>query len=177
MDKLLTRKNHRLKEYNYSNNGYYFVTVCSKNRENIFGEYNKNVGVAHVPVRNNIQLSIIGEIIQNQWVNIKNNYDNVELDEYIIMPNHIHGILIINNRAQTSGAPTLSKIIRSFKSKTSMGYLNYLKHKKVELSVQIWQRSFYDHVIRNEHSLNIVRKYISDNSKNWEKDVDNIFDL
>ena len=98
MPKLLTRKQNRLPNYDYSNEGFYFVTICSKDRKNIFAKINNKdiVGTGLVPVR--IELTKIGEIIDKQWKNIKNQYDNVELDEYIIMPNHIHGILIINKR-------------------------------------------------------------------------------
>ena len=89
MAKLLTRKNNRLKNYNYSDNGYYFVAVCSKDRENIFGEYKNVVGAGLAPVRynvpvrdnntNNVKLSKLGQIINHQWNNIPKQYDNVEL--------------------------------------------------------------------------------------------------
>ena len=96
MQKLISRKQIRLKNYDYANNGYYFITIGSKNKKNIFGEYKNIVGAGLVSARNNIKLSTIGEIINNQWNNIPNQYENIELDRYIIMPNHIHGILIIN---------------------------------------------------------------------------------
>ncbi|MBU2436088.1 MAG: hypothetical protein KKE55_00105 [Candidatus Omnitrophica bacterium] len=105
MQKLTTRKQIRLENYDYSNGGYYFITVCSKDRENIFGEYKNDVGAPLACAR--IKLSIIGQIIDNQWNNIKNNCNDVELDHYVIMPNHLHGILIINNRAEASAAPTM----------------------------------------------------------------------
>ncbi len=179
MPKLLTRKRIRIKHYNYSESGYYFVTVCSNNRENIFGEYNKYVGAGLVSARNNIKLSEIGRIIDNQWNNIPNQFDNIKLDKYIIMPNHIHGIIIINdmNRAETSPAPTLSDIICSFKSKSTLEYLNYLKQNNIQMPMHIWQRSFYDHVIRNERSLNAIRNYIANNPENWENDIDNLLNL
>ena len=135
MQELLTRKQIRLKNYDYSLNGYYFITVCSNNRKNIFGKYKNDVGVPLVCARNNIELSIIGKIIDTQWNNIKNQYVGIELDEYIIMPNHIHGIIVINNRAQTSSAPTISQIIRSFKSKSALTYLNYLKRNNIKIPI------------------------------------------
>ncbi|MFH1856549.1 MAG: transposase [Candidatus Omnitrophota bacterium] len=98
----------------------------------------------------------------------------MEIDKFIIMPNHIHGIVIINNRAQASSAPTLSQIIRSFKSKTTMEYLKYIHQNKLNISGEIWQRSFYDHVIRDEESLEKVREYIFNNPKTWEMDENNI---
>ena len=179
MPQLKQRKLNRFKDHGYALNGYYFVTICSKNREDIFGQYKRPVGAALVPARNNIQLSIIGQIIDNQLNNLSNQYDNVVLDQYIIMPNHIHGILIIQNndickRARTSGAPTLSTIIRSFKSKSSMAYLNHLKQNNEYKPVNIWQRSFYDHIIRTNNSLDAIRQYIANNPENWENDIENI---
>ncbi|MFH1318225.1 MAG: glucose-6-phosphate dehydrogenase [Candidatus Omnitrophota bacterium] len=102
MQELKTRKQIRLKNYDYSLNGYYFITRGSKNRNNIFGEIINNentVGALLAYARNNIKLSTIGQIIKNQWNNIPIQYDNIELDHYVIMPNHIHGIIIINKRA------------------------------------------------------------------------------
>ena len=93
------------------------------------------------------------------------------------MPNHIHGILIINNRAQASGAPTISQIIRFFKLKSTMSYLNHLKQNSIYFPVTIWQRSFYDHIIRNKRSLNAIKEYIANNPENWENDIDNLLNL
>ena len=179
MTKLLTRKNNRLKNYDYSTNGYYCVTICSKDRKNIFGKYKNIVGTGLAPVRykNNTKLSEIGKIIDKHWIDIPNQYDNIELDEYIIMPNHIHGILIIDKREGASPSPTISNIIGSFKSKCSLEYLNYITQNNLNTSGQIWQRSFYDHVIRNERSLDAVREYISNNPENWEHDIDNLTNL
>ena len=173
MQKLISRKQNRLKNYDYSDNGWYFITVCSKDRKNIFGKYKNLVGAALVSARNNIKLSIIGKIIDTQWNNIKNQYKNIELDEYIIMPNHLHGIIIINNRAQTSGAPTISQIIRSFKSKSTLAYLNHLKQNNMKFPVNLWQRNFHDHIIRNDKSLNKIREYIINNPINWQFDIEN----
>ena len=132
--------------------------------------------------RNNIQLSTIGKIIDTQWNNIPNQYENIELDQYIIMPNHVHGILIINKndinkRADTRPAPTISDIICAFKSKSTMEYLNYLKRNNTYIPVNIWQRSFHDHIIRNERSLSAIREYIYVNPENWEQDIDNLINL
>ena len=177
--KLLTRKNNRLENYNYSGAGWYSVTICSKDRKNIFGEYKNIVGTGLVPVRykNNIKLSKIGQIIDKQWNNIPNLYGNIESDRYVIMPNHIHGILIVNYREGASPSPTISNIIGSFKSKCSVEYLNYINQNTLDLSGKIWQRSFYDHVIRNERSLNAIRKYITENPENWGQDIENLMNL
>ena len=90
------------------------------------------------------------------------------------MPNHIHGILIVDKREGASPSPTISNIIGSFKSKCSLEYLKYIKRNNLNISGQIWQRSFYDHIIRNEKSLNKIREYISNNPENWEQDIERI---
>ena len=92
----------RLKKYDYSKNGYYYITICSKNRSNIFCEIENVVGAALASAHVNIKLSKIGQIIDHQWNDIPNQYENIELDKYVIMPNHIHGILILNKRAEAS---------------------------------------------------------------------------
>ena len=173
MKQFKSRKPNRLKNYNYSVNSYYFITICSFNRENIFGEY-KNINVVGADgcrPDNNIQIELtkIGQIIDNQWNDIPNKYNNVELDTYIIMPNHMHGILIVNNngnnininkREETSPSPTItiSDIICSLKSTCTMAYLNHLKQNNICLPVKIWQRSFYDHVIRTDKSCMVTIK-------------------
>jgi len=96
----------------------YFVTICSKNRSNIFSNIINNVGTGLAPVR--LELSPLGFIIDQNWKDITMQYGQVELDEYIIMPNHVHGIIIINQRTGASPVPTLSQIIGTFKSKTSV---------------------------------------------------------
>ncbi|MBU0683642.1 MAG: transposase [Candidatus Omnitrophica bacterium] len=93
------------------------------------------------------------------------------------MPNHLHGIIVINKRAEASGAPTVSQIIRSFKSKSTMEYLKYIKQNNLDISGKIWQRSFYEHVIRSERSLSAIREYIFNNPVNWEQDIDNLINL
>ena len=132
--------------------------------------------------RVNIGLTKIGSIIDTQWNNIFHQYYNVKLDQYIIMPNHIHGIIIINKnnvneRADTRPAPTTSDVICSFKSKCTMAYLNYLKQNNTYIPLTIWQRSFYDHIIRDDRTLNKMREYIENNPENWENDVDNLINL
>jgi len=181
MQNLKSRKLNRFKNYDYSKNGYYFITICSKNRQIIFGEYIENaVGTALAAVRNNennIKLSKLGQIIDNQWNDIPNQYDNVQLDQYIVIPNHLHDILIIDKRTGASPVPTISNIIGSFKSKTSLQYLQYIKNNNLNISGQIWQRSFHDHIIRNDRSLNAIREYISNNPINWEQDIENLIKL
>jgi REP element-mobilizing transposase RayT len=112
MKELKKREHIRIPNYDYSENGYYFVTICSNARENIFGEYRIPVGAGLVSDRNNdnygdkyFELSTVGGTIESQWLDIPHQYDNVELDEYIIMPNHIHGIIVINKTKKRADSP------------------------------------------------------------------------
>ncbi len=162
------RKNNRLKEYNYTSNGYYYVTICTNGRSKWLG----NV------INDEMIINSYGAICQQCWRDIPNHYNNLAIDTYIIMPNHIHGILIIGNVNKREGykpSPTnklhsLSEIIRGFKTFSSKQINKTIKTKnKFE-----WQRSFYDHIIRNDKSLNNIREYIINNPKAWEKDENNI---
>lgn len=125
---------------------------------------------------NNFELTPVGRIIEKQWLDIPNFYGDVELDEYVIMPNHIHGIIVINRkkREDTRPSPTITDIICSFKSRSSVKFIRYIKGNNLDFGGKIWQRSFYDHVIRDECSLNAIREYIQNNPSNWEKDIDNL---
>lgn len=173
MTELINRRNNRLKGYDYTKEGLYFITICAKNHECIFGKIiSQPVGAGLAPARNNIKLSKIGQIIDNQWNNIPNQYNNIEIIEYIIMPNHIHGIIRL--RATARVAPTgLGKIIGSFKSKCAYEYLRYIKNNAVDASSDIWQRNYYDHVIRTDSSLKQICKYIRTNLSTWVNDIEN----
>ena len=177
-----TRKQVRLKTYDYSSNGYYFITICSKDRQNIFCQISQNIdnpvvtGLAPVNNENiNIKLSKTGTIINDQWHKIPDQFENIDIDEFVIMPNHIHGIIIVNKKSEASPDTTISNIIGSFKSKSSIEYLKYIKQNNKNISGKIWQRSFYDHIIRNEESLKSIREYIRYNPSTWDKDENNIF--
>ena len=97
MNEIITRKQNRLKNFDYSENGYYFITICSVTRQNIFGEAISRVGALLARAHGDIKLSVTGQIINRQWNDLQNQYANIKLDVYVIMPNHIHGIIIIDN--------------------------------------------------------------------------------
>ncbi len=183
-----TRKNIRLQGYDYSKEGAYFITICSKDRKCIFGEI--VVGAGLVSARSEqTELTKLGRIIEKHWHDIPSQFNNVELDEFIVMPNHIHGILILHNLsawADTRPAPTvfretlrlapttISDIICSFKSKCSVEYFDYMKQRNLYHPGGIWQRGYYDHIIRAEESLNSIREYIMFNPSTWDKDENNL---
>jgi len=171
------KKQHRLKEYDYSSNGYYYVTICTKNKNNFNGEV----------VDGKMKLSGIGIIVRDYWLKIPDCYNNVILDEWIIMPNHIHGIIaiqdIVNGRDYSNmggNAPwrvptglqplcinSLSSIINHYKGNVKR-WCN-----KNGYEYFSWQSRFYDHVIRNEKSLFNIREYIINNPLNWDIDNEN----
>jgi putative transposase len=150
-----SRKLNRKRSYNYSNSGIYFVTFCTKNRMSWFGEISNK----------RMCLNNLGHIANEYWLEIPQYYKNVKIDEFIIMPDHVHGIVIIERNVGTYASNhihygLLSKIIKSYKNAVTK-YLRY------ELNIEnfSWQRSFYDRIIYNENDLNNVMKYIRDNDK------------
>ncbi len=165
MPKILTRKSrNRLEGYNYSQSNYYYVTICTDNRKEQFGEIENNRMV----------FNCYGKIVNQQWQWLEKQYSYIKLDEYVLMPNHIHGVLIINNSIRTGHdlslhkIKSLSSLIGAFKTTSSK-----LIHQK-GLSDFTWQRSFHDHIIRNDKSLNNIREYIRNNPARWDNDEENI---
>ncbi len=165
MKKIITRKSqNRLEEYDYSQSNYYYVTICTDNRKKWFGEIENN----------GMLLNHNGQIVKQQWQWLAKQYLYIELDEYVVMPNHIHGILIIDNSIRTGHdlslhkIKSLSSLIGAFKTTSSK-----LIHQN-GLSDFTWQRSFYDHIIRNDKSINKIREYIRNNPTTWDKDEENI---
>ena len=134
------RKATRLKNYNYSSEGAYFITICSHNRKMLFSNI---VGQGLAPAT--IKLSTFGKISNDEIFNLENRYKNIKIDKYVIMPNHIHAIITINNKtAGASPCPTLSDIVCTFKSLTTH------KCHLINKNERIWQTSFHDHIIRDE---------------------------
>ena len=159
---LKERKLNRLAGFDYSNGGYYFVTICTKNRINCFGNI----------VDGQMVLNECGQIVEHQWIWLQKQYKYVELDEYVIMSNHIHGIIIIDPVFVGNGRDhslhekikSLSELIGAFKT-TSSKLIHQLGMRTFH-----WQKSFYDHIIRNEHSLFRIQEYIRNNPAKWELD-------
>jgi len=173
------RRSIRLKGYDYSTTGAYFATICARNHECLFTRICRNVGAGLAPALSyeyTFPLSDLGEILKKNWQEIENDFSTVYLDAFIIMPNHIHGI-IVNQRATARVAPTLGRIIGSFKSKCSVQYLQHLQSNRLNDSGKIWQRNYYEHIIRNEEELNKIRKYIAENPTRWHNDKDNPVNL
>lgn len=151
------RKPNRLTEYDYSQPNAYFITICTQNKQKLFWE---NVG-ASIARPDNVCLSENGKIAQEAILSISKHYPMITVDNYVVMPNHIHLLLQIqsdeNGRALL--APTISKVVQQMK-----GYVS----KKIGVSV--WQKSFHDHVIRGEADYLEIWNYIEGNPSKWEED-------
>ena len=170
------RKPTRLKGYDYSEIGSYFITICSLDRKNIFSQIvgqglepdemqgNKNssgVGQGLAPAE--VRLSELGKIAESQLLDLSKRFNNVNIDKYVIMPNHIHFLLSMRNTAGASPCPTVSDIVCAFKSLTS------IKCKSIYTS-RLWQTSFYDHIIRDEADYRRIWNYIDTNPGKWSED-------
>ena len=154
------RKPTRLKDYDYSKAGVYFITICTKDREHNLSEI-ICVG-SDASVRPTVKLTKIGQIVDECWDNINELYDDVKTGKYVIMPDHFHGIITIGSKKDTGGQgrPPLHKIIQGFKSITTRRCFEY-GHK------QLWQSSFYDHIIRDEEDYHARWHYIENNPVKW----------
>ena len=154
------RKPTRLSQYDYSQNGYYFVTICTKDKQKIFGNI---VGQGLAPAET--KLSRYGEIAKAEIINLEKRYKNIKIDKYVLMPNHIHAIIVIENKtAGASPCPTLSDIVCAFKSITTR------KCHEIDSEKKIWQMSFHDHIIRGENDYFKIWNYIDTNPLKWKDD-------
>jgi putative transposase len=156
----------RLQKYNYSDRGWYFITICTQNRECIFGEIIVGVGRDR-PFY--INLNRYGKIIKNLWKSLPKHHA-VVLDEFQIMPNHIHFILHIIKGASRRAPTSLGFIVGIFKTECT----SIIDKIQNTIGKKIFQRNYYEHIIRDEFELNRIRHYIRDNPKNWDKDKNNL---
>ena len=173
MEQKPRRKSLRLSDYDYALPGAYFVTICTAERKNLLGFIEDDL----------MRKNTAGQIIQKMWEKIPIQYPDTKLDAFVIMPNHIHGIIIVGAQfiapsfTSLSGkepdagvmnhAPTLGSIIRSFKAKSARMIRQDFFPRFA------WQRNYYEHVIRDDTSLNRIREYIGTNPLRWELDREN----
>jgi len=174
------RRSIRLKGYDYTQPGAYFVTICTHGRLEMFGEV----------VQGEMRLNEYGQIAAARWRWLADQYPYVRLDAWVIMPNHMHGILMIvgddaagrgGSRPAPTGmrpAPThpdtpkrkpLDQLIGAFKT-VSAKHINQLRRSP---GAHVWQRNYYEHIVRNDRALNAIRHYIQNNPLNWQLDRDN----
>jgi putative transposase len=164
------RKTPRLSGYDYSQEGAYFVTVCIQNRESLLG------GILNGEMR----LNQPGFAVEKWWKELERKFPSIKIDEYyVVMPNHIHGIVFITSSPSPEvqgghAGPPLQKIVQWFKTMTTNNYIHGVKeHGWHPFKGNLWQRSFYEHVIRNDEALNRIREYIQTNPQRWDLDREN----
>ncbi len=171
------RRSIRLKGYDYSQAGAYFLTICTYDRACLLGE------IIECEMRPNE----FGSVVHDYWYELSSHFPHVELDAFVLMPNHVHGIIVIIDTVNTVGAQhaaaplrrgitpnnvvpgSLGAIVRSFKSAVT----KRINEMRQTFSVPVWQRNYYEHIIRNEHDRNCIREYILYNPLRWQFDRDN----
>jgi REP element-mobilizing transposase RayT len=176
------RRSIRLKGHNYTQPGAYYITLCTKARQCLFGDV----------VKGEMQLNSLGHIAFTRWQAIPDHFPHVELDAFVVMPNHLHGILVISDtdeRARQCRAPTIKQnhspkieqfgkpvsgsiptVIRSYKGAVTKRINLICNTKYTSL---IWQRDLYEHISRDEESLHNIRQYIVENPWRWADDPEN----
>ena len=157
------RKRNRLKDYDYSSNGAYFITICTKDRKNVFWDKVQPnfVGEDIILPPDYVRLSPYGEITDEAINAIPKYYSHIELWQYVIMPNHIHMILFIpyDNGRMISSPTSIVTVVGQMKRSVSK-----------RIGESVWQRSFHDHVIRNKNDYDEIVKYICENPIRWQYD-------
>jgi len=175
------RRSIRLKDYDYAQAGAYFVTIVVQGRKCLFGEIVGGV----------MQLNDAGFMVQAAWNDLQKYYTGVEPDAFVVMPNHIHGIIALvgidpratpNSEGQPQGvAPTrnaakmsLSDVVHRFKTLTTKRYIEGVKRFSwASFANRLWQRNYFEHIIRSEESSTRIHQYILDNPERWEFDREN----
>ncbi|MFA7676850.1 MAG: transposase [Candidatus Omnitrophota bacterium] len=192
MSELPTRRNtNHVPQHDYSKPGQYFVTICVENRKQLFGTIQNN----------EIVLNDIGNMIDFWWQEMFKKYKNIFIDQYVIMPNHIHGIInivgadlcigpvqnnninAIDNKNHIDSGKNivlplqykeLGQYISWFKRMAANEYIKNVKNNNwPPFNKRLWQRNYYDHIIRNDRSLDRIRAYIANNPKIWDNDIEN----
>jgi REP element-mobilizing transposase RayT len=163
------RRSIRLPAYDYAQAGAYFVTLVAHARECLFGQV----------VGGQTRLSMPGEVVAAQWLRSARIRGEIELDAFVVMPNHVHGIVVIRDVGAHSRAPlpspphrpprSLGSFVAGFKSAATKR-INAIRS---TLGLPVWQRNYYEHVIRDEDDLDRVRRYIAENALRWEEDPEN----
>ncbi len=168
------RRSIRLPRYDYASAGAYFVTICSVQKNCLFGEIKGGI----------ISLSVIGKIVQEVWLNLPNNFTKIRLDDFVVMPNHLHGIICLidhsdlinshtadltkNSMPNGTKKDSLGAIVQNFKS-VSTRRVNTITRN----SGTIWQRNYYETIIRSDRAYENIKLYIQENPLKWEEDPEN----
>ncbi|MFH1161430.1 MAG: transposase [bacterium] len=164
------RRSIRLKGYDYSREGMYFITICSHGRDHLFGKIENGKMI----------LNPMGQIARHEWIKTTEIRTNITLGEYVVMPNHIHGIVVINglpgivgaygNTPLRSPTKTVGAIVRGYKSAVTK-QINILRNCP---KCPVWQRNYYEHIIYDESEYLRISEYIYNNPANWMDDTLNL---
>jgi len=153
---LPNRQSIRMKNYDYSIPGYYFITICTHNKVHRFGNITGG----------QMQLNHFGDIVLQQWNKLPGQYPNIQLDQFTLMPNHIHGIFQIIDFGITAG-----EIVGAFKSLCVHYCLKWIQSNNPSFNMgRLWQRNFWEHIVRDENELYQLREYIINNPIKWKND-------
>ena len=154
----LERKKMRLEGFDYASCGAYFITVCTKERKPLLWA---DVGANCVRPGAAVELSKLGRIVEAEIANLDAAYPEVQVDHFCIMPNHVHFLLMIQPAAdgRTQFAPTISRVVKQFKGSVTK-----------KAGFPLWQKSFYDHIVRNRESYLDIWRYINENPLKWQLD-------
>ncbi len=169
------RKSIRLKNYDYSQADLYFITACVENRYCLFG---------HI-ANDSMILNDAGNMIASQWNELNNRFPSIALHEYVVMPNHFHGIIefvgaipcgcpeFVAYQGQPQGiAPTVGDVVGAFKSLSTNEYIQNVKQNDWQpFAGKLWQRNYYEHIIRNEEEYLKIAEYIQNNPLKWREDT------
>ncbi len=161
------RRSIRLQGYDYASAGSYFITICAHQRECLFGEI----------VEGQMLLNEFGQIVADAYLWLANQYPYVHLDSWVVMPNHLHGIIVMTDYSRKGDsriAPTvgdakrktLGRLIGAFKT-VSTKQINLIRSTP---GTTIWQRNYYEHIIRDDRALQTIRQYIQNNPSAWQED-------
>jgi REP element-mobilizing transposase RayT len=154
------RQSIRLKHYNYGQSGSYFITICTQNRICFFGDI----------IDGQMHLNPAGLVVDKIWHELPNQFMSISIDVFVLMPNHLHGLINIDHKSDKS----LHQIIQYFKAISTSQYSFGVKQLNWEpYPGKLWQRNYYEHIVRNENSLNEIRRYIQYNPQEWSIDKEN----
>jgi len=164
------RQSLRLRNYDYSRAGAYFITVCTHGRELLFGDV----------IDSEMELNELGRIAAQEWLKSARLRDEIALDAWVVMPNHVHGIVLITDDRGSGAMPapiaptgprprSLGALMAGFKSAAT----KRINAQRSTPGASVWQRNFYERVIRNEPALNRIRQYVTDNPAKWWEDPEN----
>ncbi len=170
------RRSIRLKGFDYSQSSIYYVTICVQDKQCLFGTilvprrgFCAGRGYANANETDRMLLNDPGNMVLEQWLKLPLRFPSVILDKFVIMPDHFHGIIYTTDN--TLSKPTLGEIVGSFKSIVTCKYIDGVNNKNwIPFNKRLWQRNYYERIVRNDLELQNIQQYIENNPANWQAD-------